>query len=124
MIKVTIENLVKAMASGALPRLYGIRKTISAGHRNRKLPASVEGELKHYEEQRKALIERYHGIAATPDARFFTFPEGEMAGFERDIKELLSQTVELPGEPLKLTDLLDGGLLETDYDLLEPFLTE
>jgi len=126
MIKITTtyEKLVLAATSGALARFHGIRKTITAGHKNRKMPAAIREELAHYDEARKALVEKHGGFLATPDAKTYTFPEGQAEGFADDLKVLLAQEVDLPGEAVKLADLLDGGLLETDYSALEPFLTE
>jgi hypothetical protein len=119
----TVEQLVDAYASGALQIFFSIRKTISAGYKNRKLPAAVQKEVDLYNKERLALVEKHKGVLETPDAKEYTFPDP--AAFKKDHSELMAQTVDdLPGDRLKLSDLLDGGLREGDYDLLEPFLGE
>jgi NAD-specific glutamate dehydrogenase len=122
MIKVTVKQLVEATQSGAYARFASIRKTITAGHKNRKMPTAVQEELKHFETARKALIEKCEGVMSEDKTRYEFAEKGE--DFAKGFEELLAQTVELPGEAIKLADLLDGGLLEGDYNLLEPFLTE
>ena len=132
MIKVTLKQLVEAAQSGAYQRFTAIRKTITAGHKNRKVPAAVQEELKHFDEARKALVEKCGGVLSEDKTRYDfdeAKPEGEgglskAEEFAKGFEELLAQTVELPGEAIKLADLLDGGLLEADYALLEPWLME
>lgn len=122
-IKLTYRQLLEAANSGALQRFFGLRKTIGAAHRNRKLPAAIDEELKAFEAQRKALIETHSG-ALPEGATNYVFPDGELAAFERDFAELQVQELELPGEPVKVGELLDGGLLETDFARLDPFLVD
>ena len=122
MIKVTLKQLVEAAQSGAYQRFTAIRKTITAGHKNRKMPAAVQEELKHFDEARKALVEKCGGVLSEDKTHYDFAEKGEE--FAKGFEELLAQTVELPGEAIKLADLLDGGLLETDYTLLEPWLQE
>jgi len=123
-MKVTVRQLVQAAGSGALARLLSIPKSIGAGYKNRKLPAACEEEVRLYEKARVDLIKKHGGEIPYPGAESYAFPGGGQEAFERDIVELLDQTVELPGEPLKLSDLLAGGLLESDYGALGPFLIE
>ena len=130
MIKVTLKQLVEAATHtpgtdppmGAYQRFTAIRKTITAGHKNRKMPAAVQEELKHFDEARKALVEKCGGVLSEDKTHYDFAEKGEE--FAKGFEELLAQTVELPGEAIKLADLLDGGLLEADYALLEPWLTE
>ena len=122
MIKVTLKQLVESAQSGAYARFAAIRKTITAGHKNRKVPAAVQEELKHFDEARKALVEKCGGVLSEDKSRYEFAEKAEE--FAKGVEELLAQTVELPGEAIKLADLLDGGLLEADYEPLVPFLTE
>ena len=34
----------------------------------------------------------------------------------------MRQTIDLPGEKVRISDIVSGGLLESDYALLESFL--
>jgi NAD-specific glutamate dehydrogenase len=122
MIKVTLKQLVEAAQSGAYGRFAAIRKTITAGHKNRKMPVAVQEELKQFDESRQKLITQCDGVLAE-DKTSYTF-NGKAEEFAKGFEELLAQSVDLPGEPTKLADLLDGGLCEGDYALLEPWLGE
>jgi hypothetical protein len=130
MIKLTYAQLTAAVSSGqdaqgrgAYARFAGIRKTITAGHKNRKMPAAVQEELNHFVKQRDDLVARFGG-ALNESKTNYVWPDDKQADAEKALAELMAQTVELPGDVMKLADLLDGGLLEADYDALEPFLTE
>ena len=123
MIKVTVKQLVDAAQSGAYGRFANIRKTITAGHKNRKMPMAVLEELKHFETARAKIIEECEGKLSKDKTRY-EFGE-KAAEFTQKFDELMAQPVDdLPGDAIKLADLLDGGLLESDYALLEPFLGE
>jgi hypothetical protein len=122
-MEITVKQLVQAVTSGALSRLLAIPKTIAAGYKNRKLPSACEEEIRLYEKARAGLVEKHGGTVPHPGALEYAFHDGGREAFERDMVELLSQPINLPGEPIKLTDLLSGGLVESDYAVLEPFLT-
>ena len=126
-ITIKIKQLLDASRSSldgksSLQRLFSIPKTISAGHANRKLPAAIQEELKHFEEARIALAERHGGTRPNPSVPNYVVPEERRPEFDRDFALLLEQQLDLPGVPLQLQDLLAGGLLEEDYELLGPFL--
>ena len=121
MITLTVEQLVSAALSGAYNRFASIRKTITAGHKNRKTPKAFVEECKIFDEQKEALIKECEG---EPIENGYTFKGDNIKKFNEGLVELQKQTVELPGEQIKISDLLDGGLLETDYELLAPFLSE
>lgn len=124
MIKLTLEKFAEALGSGAYRRFGGIRKAIAAGHNNRKVPEAVDKEWKHFIETRDGILKQFEG-KLNEDKTDFVYPDEEKkAAADKALKELMALEVELPGEPMKLTDLLDGGLLESDYKFLEPFLSE
>jgi len=123
MIKTTVGKLVSASQGGCLARFLAIPKTIAAGHKNRKMPAAIREEMKLYAERIMALITKHGGVQTAQGASTYTFPAG-IEPFQADENELKAQEIELPGEPMKLDDLLAGGLLEDDYDALGPFLAE
>lgn len=125
MIKVTLKELVTIAQSGAYARFKSIRKTIPAGHINRKVPAAVQEELKQFDEARNKLVKQFGGVLSEESEGKSTYVFGEkFDDFVKEFEELLSQTVELPGEAINRADLLDGGLIEEDHDLLTPFLAE
>ena len=122
MIKLTVKQLIESVQSGALGRLLALNKPIKVAWANRKLGTSANDEIKAYDERRKVLLEQ-HGTLVE-GAQEYTFADGEGAKFQTAHLELIQQTVELPGEPVKLADLGAGRLSEIDLSVLEPFLTE
>lgn len=122
-ITVTLKQLADAVFSGAYFRFSKIRKTITAGHKNRKTPAAVWEETKLFEERRDAIVNEYNGTLKA-DRSGYDWPADRQEDASKAVAELLAQTVELPGCQIRLSDLLEGGLLEEDYNLLEPWLTD
>ena len=122
MIKLTVKQLVEAVQSGALGRLLALDKPIKVAWANRKQGTSANDEIKAYDERRMVILKQ-HGTLAE-GAKEYTFAEGEAEKFAAAHMELIQQTVELPGEPVKLADLGAGRLSEIDLSALEPFLTE
>jgi hypothetical protein len=122
-ITVTLRELIRAAYTGAYQRFSRIRKTITAGHRNRRMPAAVGEEVKSYEEQRDAIAKQYGGKPnrLTND---YDWPEDKKEEATVALATLLEQHVDLPGCPIRVEDLLDGGLLEEDYDILKPWIVE
>lgn len=124
MLKITVEQLLQAHCSGAYGRFLQVRKTVAASYANRKTPAAFQNELRLYCEQRDKIVFR-HGGEANP-AGGYRFPSSEAeveANSEVDV--LVAQEItDFPGEPVALADLLEGGLLETDFVHLAPFLRD
>jgi hypothetical protein len=122
MIALTVKQLIESVQSGALGRLLALDKPIKVAWTNRKLGTSANDEIKAYDERRMVILKQ-HGTLAE-GAKEYTFAEGEAEKFGAAHLELIQQTVELPGEPVKLADLGTGRLSELDLSVLEPFLTE
>jgi hypothetical protein len=120
-ISITYEQLTKAVFTGAYNRFATIRKTVDASYRNRKVPVAVQEEIGHFVILRDEIVARLGGTinASKTD---YDWPSEEKDEAQLAIADLMSRTVELPGEKIGVVSLLDGGLCETDYDLLAPFL--
>ena len=122
-ITLTNRQFVNAINTGAYRRFSSIRKTITAGHKNRKVPRAVDEELATFVKTQDELLARFGGVI-DKKTNEVVYPEGKKEEADKAHAEWMAQIIELPGEPIKLADLLEGGLCETDYQLLEPFLTE
>jgi len=123
MIRITVRQLRDCVATGAIQRFFAVDKPVRVTFANRKLGKAIDAEVKAYDEQRIALLRQYGTLS--DGEKDFVFAEGKRAEFDRAFEELLSQAVDdLPGEPVKFSDLGDGRLSEADLALLEPFLTE
>ena len=123
MIKVSYKQLLTVLASGTYGRFATIRKAITAGHKNRKVPAAIQEEVKHFNETRDGIVARFGGVLNVTKTDY-DWPDGKKDEAVKAMDELMAQEVELPGERIKMADLLDGGLCEGDYEPLEPFLGE
>lgn len=129
MIKITIEQLVTAIAhepgtgSGALGRLFACGLSISAWKANRKTAAACEGEFQSFQKKRDELIDRYGGQCVNENSLTFQDPEKAKA-FADDWAALMAVEIEIPGEPLRMEDILTGQLRQTDAHVLRPFLVD
>jgi hypothetical protein len=121
MITLTWKQFIAAVTSppgtmSPIARFFTIPKSISAGSANRKLNSAVLEEWKNYSRLLEEMKKKHTGA------------EGAYLGgvleFEKDYSVLLAQSIELPGVQVRYSDLLAGGLIESDYDALEPFLSE
>lgn len=158
MIKLTVKQLIDATTrkipingslqdgmaqnGSALDRLYALEKPIHVAWANRKQAAACNEELKHYHEKRLALCEKF-GVK-NDKLNIFEFdgcntefsaksPGPQKKAFDAALLELWSQEIELPGRPIKISELADssfsssessGSLSEFDCQLLEPFLAD
>lgn len=127
MIKLTVKQLVDAatgnQAGSALSRFFALEKPVAVAWRNRSQIKACTEEMKLYEERRIALCEK-HGKKdeKTGNYRF----EGEgLKDFTAALEELNKQPVEIPGEPIKISELALGSRLsESDAHLIEMFLAD
>jgi len=153
MIKLTVKQLIDATTrkiplagtiqdgmvqnGSAIDRLYALEKPIHVAWANRKQAAACNEELKHYHEKRLALCEK-HGTK-NEKLNIYEFdgcnsefsaksPGPQKKAFDAALVELWNQEIELPGRPIKISELsssdLTGSLSEFDCQLLEPFLED
>jgi hypothetical protein len=79
--------------------------------------------MKLYEERRLALCEK-HGTKDEKTGNY-KFEGDGFRLFSEELTELGKQTVEIPGEPVKLSELGAGSRIsESDASLIEMFLTD
>lgn len=116
-----MQQLAEAVYSKAWSRLLSCRLSIAAGHATRKIPRAVREEIALFEEKRDAIVKLYAG-KVNQEGTGYHWPEDQAASAEAAMGELLAQKVTLPGPMVKMADILDGGLRQTDYDLLEPWV--
>jgi hypothetical protein len=121
MITLTWKQFITAVAAtpgttAPIARFFAIPKTIQAGSANRKLSAAISDEWENYSRLVEDLREKHN--------KTWSHSPRSVVEFEKDYSVLLAQSIELPGVQVRYSDLLAGGLIESDYDALEPFLSE
>lgn len=122
MITLTTKQLIEVVASGAYGRFALVRKTIAAGYRNRKTATEMDAELRLFTDARNEIVARFSG-ALNLSKSDYLFPPDKQGGVDA-LAELMRQSITISGEPMQIADLLDGGLLESDFEKLAPFLVE
>jgi hypothetical protein len=124
MIKLTIKQLLAATEGNpsALQKFFQCPKPTTFSWTNRKLIASVNEEIRLYNEHRVETCKQY-GVLDSKTNRF-VFPSTEVEQqFGKEIAALQGQGIDLAGQPVKISDL-GGHLSEIDLTLLEPFIVD
>ena len=127
MIKLTVKQLVDAatgnQSGSALSRFFALDKPVSVAWRNRGQIKACTEEMKLYEERRIALCDK-HGTKDETNGNY-KFEGDSLNAFRSELEELGKQIVDIPGEPIKLSELGTGSRLsESDANLIEMFLTD
>jgi hypothetical protein len=133
MIKVTLKELLQASDTnivdnkGALARFYSSNKSSSPSERweARKAPSICDETIKEFKVHEKEIYVK-HGknIVDASGNPIVVVPPENIEAFRKEYEELLSQTIELPGNKVKVSNLLTTSLSEIDMSVLEPWLTE
>jgi hypothetical protein len=131
-IKLKLEEVVKAVQSGALKRLAGYVVPGSYGFRAAKLISAAEREHQEFAQQNQALVRKY-GVPEERDGK----PTGQitLAGasvetikaFNDDLLALLNTETTIPYEPLvfsKLGPEVQTKLTVADIMALGPLLQD
>jgi hypothetical protein len=131
MIKLTVKQFIDASmsnpanpgAGSALSRFFALDKPIAVAWKNRGQIKACTEEMKLYEERRIALCNKYGKKDETIGQ--YRFEGEELKKFVAELEELDKQTVEIPGEPIKIAQLgITNRLSEADLVLVEMFLTD
>lgn len=109
-----------ASAYPALRKLFSLELPVKLAYSLRKTVASVETEIKQYEEQRIALVKKHDGKPDQSGMAIFTSEQGD--AFAADYKQLVEIKVELSITPIPLAALGDAKMSAGDMQKLDPFL--
>jgi len=115
----TNRQFADALNAGAYLRFSQCQKTISAGHKNRQVPAAVHAEFRLFQATQDEMMKRFGGVVVNGVVEY---PPEVAAEANAAHAEWMRQTIDLPGEKVRISDIVSGGLLESDYALLESFL--
>lgn len=94
-----------------------------------RLIREIEKEYSLFQDARKGLIERYaekneNGELKTDENGNFTVPKEKIEIFNKELKEMLEQTLSLNVEPICIEDLGEADFTPADMMLLAPFVKE
>ena len=124
MIKLTIDQLVKAAYMGSLKRFFACGLAMPAWKALRHTAEACEKEVAAFEKKRDELVAKYEG-KVRPDKNGWEFGKPEQAQvFGAEFEELLRTEVEAPGSPIKQDDVQTGSLTGEDGVRLAPFLVD
>lgn len=135
MISITVKKLVELAETQVLTKFYNLDKPVNVAWKNRHQPKVCNEALKDYTDKRLALCEQYGKKDPASNNYFFDVdddlkplpgvpvPGPQRRAFDEALAELKEQTVELPGDPVKVT-ALKGSLTDIECEMLEPFITD
>ena len=125
MIKLTIQQLLNAASSGAAGRFFACNLTIMAWRANRKTAKAFDEELKIFQAKRDEIMAKHEAVVDAKLPSQLQFPDKEKAAtFAAEWGELMALEIEVPGEPLKMVDIVDGQLAQADDENLAPFFVD
>jgi hypothetical protein len=102
---ITLREIVNDRTQSALQRLAAEKLPVRVAYRLKKNLDQVERELRHYEEFRRELIQKY-GRQTGPDAWEIPADDQEaVAVYSREMGELLDCEAELALRPMRIDEL-------------------
>lgn len=142
-ITVTLKELVECTSEipqipGALDVLCGQRIPAVVSFRLSKIAAAINSELKHYGEAKKALGERYAdkdaqgkavilnaaGTPSTDGTGAYKIPPEKQSDATKELLELQATSVTIPGEMVKIGDLVNVTIAPAHLLSLSWLITE
>lgn len=116
-----VVNTAVVNGAGSLARFFATAKPPAVAWVSRKAPKMVDDALKEYREAERAIFER-HGDPVKNDAGevvSINVRPAEAETHAKELAELQSQEVELPGEAVQVSQLIKPELSEVDMAALE-----
>ena len=120
-MKMSLGTLISAVTSGSIIRLTRLDLPIRTAYAFNKVDKSIRSESENYDERRHVLLRKY----GTQIEGTNNFSIHDVPSYNRDMEALNAIEVELPGESIKLSEILsakDGRLTAEDITKLEPFI--
>jgi hypothetical protein len=115
-LKVKLKDLALASETGALQQIYNQSIPVATAYKLSKFIKTIAVELEHYHAERIKLCEA-HGIKDAETQTYKIRPE-ERADFDRQIAELQSIEVDLPGEKISIDAFGKAEMPAAIIDLL------
>lgn len=127
MIEITLSELMDS--ASVMQELAKKPMKTKAAFQTARLMREIEKEYSLFQESRKGLIDKYadkdeNGEPKADENGNYTVPKENIEEFNKELKEMLDQTLSLNVEPISLEDLGDADFTPADMMLLAPFMKE
>lgn len=127
MIEITLSELMDS--ASVMQELAKKPMKTKAAFQTARLMREIEKEYSLFQESRKGLIDKYadkdeNGEPKADENGNYTVPKENIEEFNKELKEMLDQTLSLNVEPISIEDLGDADFTPADMMLLAPFIKE
>ena len=127
MIEITLSELMDS--ASVMQELAKKPMKTKAAFQTARLMREIEKEYSLFQESRKGLIDKYadkdeNGEPKADELGNYTVPKENIEEFNKELKDMLDQTLSLNVEPISIEDLGDADFTPADMMLLAPFMKE
>ena len=127
MIEITLSELMDS--ASVMQELAKKPMKTKAAFQTARLMREIEKEYSLFQESRKGLIDKYadkdeNGEPKADENGNYTVPKENIEEFNKELKDMLDQTLSLNVEPISIEDLGDADFTPADMMLLAPFMKE
>lgn len=127
MIEITLSELMDS--ASVMQELAKKPMKTKAAFQTARLMREVEKEYSLFQDARTKLIDKYaekdeNGKPKPDENGNYTVPKGDIEAFNKELRDMLEQTLTLNAEPISIEDLGDADFTPADMMLLAPFMKE
>jgi len=127
MIEITLSELMDS--ASVMQQLAKKPMKTKAAFQTARMMREIEKEYSLFQESRKGLIDKYaekdeNGEPKTDENGNYTVPKNRIEDFNKELKEMLDQTLSLNVEPISIEDLGEADFTPAEMMLLTPFNRE
>lgn len=127
MIEITLSELMDS--ASVMQELAKKPMKTKAAFQTARMMREIEKEYSLFQESRKGLIDKYaekdeNGEPKTDENGNYTVPKNRIEDFNKELKEMLDQTLSLNVEPISIEDLGEADFTPAEMMLLTPFVKE
>jgi len=127
MIEITLSELMDS--ASVMQQLAKKPMKTKAAFQTARMMREIEKEYSLFQESRKGLIDKYaekdeNGEPKADENGNYTVPKNRIEDFNKELKEMLDQTLSLNVEPISIEDLGEADFTPAEMMLLTPFVRE
>ena len=127
MIELTLSELMDS--ASVMQELAKKPMKTKAAFQTARLMREVEKEYSLFQDARTKLIDKYaekdeNGKPKPDENGNYTVPKDDIEAFNKELRDMLEQTLTLNVEPISIEDLGDADFTPADMMLLAPFMKE
>jgi len=121
-MKITISEILNAKP--VIEELVEQDISIKTAYRLSRIIKELNNELQTFEEQRQKLVHKHGKQVEDAPTGNVVVPEENMEVFQKDLSELLTATLNLNCEPMRVEEFGDIKIKTSRLLLMDSFLTE